>query len=297
MPRLPLSPLMLVGVLAGVGAARAQDRADTTALRAQAQLLREAGDRLYRARNYAGALAQYRRAYEIYRSPMLLVSIAAATEMVLQPVDAALALLQFFVEPGDSPPVVHRTAERNLSRILAALPPERLATLHREVRARFPAEAWDRFPQVAREALPRPEPQPANPPPPRAPGEPPAAAQAAKPASAPPRVPPTPAPLTEVPPHTSGGGLTVAKWVLGTLGLVGAAAGAALLFLDGHCTQSFVADGMQLCKEELRTRDGAIAALVAGGVGFGTSIVLFAVDYRRQLSGAQTAMLMASGRF
>lgn len=265
--------------------------------REQAQSLREAGDRLYRAKDFGGALARYRHAYEVYRSPMLLVSISAAAEMNREPVEAAVALLQFFANPGDSVPVVRATAERNLERLLGALSPAESAELSREATRRLPRDAWARLPQAARQALPEPT-APAPPAPPkdaeRWPAPQPTAAQGAASgapltAAAPPQAPePRPAPRR---------GLTAAKWIVGTIGLLGAAAGATLLALDGRCVKPFVADGAELCAAVLDSRAAGIALAAAGGVALGTSALLFGLDYRRQRDGGQAALLTLAGSF
>jgi tetratricopeptide (TPR) repeat protein len=232
----------------------------TSLYREQAQVLRAAGDRLYRARDYREALDRYRRAHALFPSPMLLVSSAAAHERLGQPVEALQALIAFFADPGDSVPLVRETARQTFMRLFPVLSDGEQATILEEVRQRVPAALRTDLPEDIQDRL-----KPAELP-----------VRALAPAPAPPPVLVTaraPAPRSRRRP-----GLTAAKWALTGLSLVLAGGGAGLLAVEGRCVRPFSAEGMELCKEVLATQDAGAALTAGAGALLGTAVILFALD-------------------
>lgn len=78
-----------------------------------------------------------------------------------------------------------------------------------------------------------------------------------------------------------GGGLRVAKWVLGGAGLLAMAAGVALWAVDGRGTCTLKPGVLDACPQLLDTQGAGIGVFAGGAALLGTAAVLFAVDARR----------------
>lgn len=92
--------------------------------------------------------------------------------------------------------------------------------------------------------------------------------------------------------------MAIAKWTLLGAGLAAAAAGAAMLAVDGRGTCALTGAQVE-CPEILATRKGGIAFLAVGGVAVASSAVLFGLDLRaaRGEQGEKTALLTMGGKF
>ncbi len=218
---------------------------------------------LYHAEHYREAIAEFTAAYEASRQPRLLINIGRA-HFKLGEAEQALAFYQRYLRErprGDA------DARHKLMDYIAE----------------------------ARQALEAPQPEvseatPAAAPPSPVPPVPPPEAQ-------PPPQRPAPAPLRPAPvARAVRSRLAVAKWVVGGLGLLGAAAGAALLAVDGRCVGEIpLHAGGTGCARVLDSKGGGIAFLVAGGVALGGSALMFGLDHRRS-AGAQETLLTVAGR-
>jgi tetratricopeptide (TPR) repeat protein len=97
--------------------------------------------------------------------------------------------------------------------------------------------------------------------------------------------------------------LNIAKWAVGTAGVLTLVAGAVLMGLDGRPTCDR-ADGQKLCPEELATIAPGGVLLGAGALMIGGSAALFVLDHKhlrdhapRPLGSATAALSLFSVRF
>ncbi len=131
-----------------------------SAARAQALHTAAAGQALYQAENYPDALEDFRRAYALYPSPDLLVYIAACLVNLRLEIEAVRALLDFFVDPGQSKQELRTLALRLWQQSAPAVREglvgpyaERLPPTVRRKLERLPAWHREQLPQDLRRLL------------------------------------------------------------------------------------------------------------------------------------------------
>ena len=90
-------PLVVAALLACAGLASADPKADATALNAE-------GHKLFTAKDYAGAVARFQRAYEIYPSAGLLLNLGTALQQMGHTVEAANIYQRYLDDPGAQEP-------------------------------------------------------------------------------------------------------------------------------------------------------------------------------------------------
>jgi tetratricopeptide (TPR) repeat protein len=94
-----LQLLLLVYLVVQPGAAHGQDAARAELAKRHYNL----GEQLYRTSDYAGALAEFKKSYELARKPELLFNMARCHEVLAQLEEAVAAYEAYFKERPDAP--------------------------------------------------------------------------------------------------------------------------------------------------------------------------------------------------
>lgn len=94
----------VVALLAGAASSAADPKADATALNAE-------GHKLFTAKDFAGAVVRFQRAYEIYPSAGLLLNLGTALQQMGRTVEAANIYQRYLDDPGAQEPYATQTRQ------------------------------------------------------------------------------------------------------------------------------------------------------------------------------------------